>query len=190
MTNRFTMCAALMAFGAILICGCKSEDKDDHMMSKTSSMSSTAVAMIKPAQAAATQPSNKNVMGDVSFTSMDNGVKVVAHLSGLSPGKHGFHIHESGDLSDPALKSAGAHFNPAHTHHGGPDTPEHHAGDIGNITADAQGNAHLEIMLMNVKLDELVGKSVIVHAGVDDLKTDPAGNSGGRVAGGVIEMRQ
>src|SRR5438874_460500 len=117
MSTRLTSCAALLALAAILVCGCKSQDKDDRGMSKTSSMGPKAVAMIKPAQAAATQPSNKSVMGDVSFTSMDNGVKVVAHLSGLSPGKHGFHIHESGDLSDPQLKSAGAHYNPAHTRH-------------------------------------------------------------------------
>ena len=188
MTNRLTMCAALLA-AAILVSGCKSQGKNDHMSSKMS-MGPSAMAMIKPAQAAATQPSNKNVMGDASFNQADNGVKVVANLSGLSPGKHGFHIHESGDLSDPQLKSAGAHYNPTHMRHGGPDTAEHHAGDLGNITADAQGNAHMEMTMKNVSLDELIGKSVIVHAGVDDLKTDPAGNSGGRVAGGVIQSQR
>src|SRR5438552_2801107 len=125
MIDRMTMFAALLAAG-FFISACKSHDNDDM---KTSSTAQKAVAMIKPAAAAATQPSNKNVTGEVTFTQADNGVKVAAHLSGLSPGKHGIHIHESADLSDPQLKSAGSHYNPMHTRHGGPDTPEHHSGD-------------------------------------------------------------
>jgi len=175
----------------MLVAGCKSKDNGDSgsSMKMASTMGKTAVAKIKPAAAAATQPANQHVTGQVTFTDCgSNCVKVMAHIVGLAPGEHGIHIHEGADLSDPMLKGAGAHYNPGHTHHGGPDTSVHHAGDLGNINADAAGSAHLDITIKGVNLDDIIGKSVIVHAGVDDLKTDPAGNSGGRVAGGVIEF--
>jgi Cu-Zn family superoxide dismutase len=148
---------------------------------------SGATATIKPSQAAATQPSNKDVTGTLSFAQQDQDVHVTGDLTGLSPGKHGIHIHAKADMSDPQLKSAGPHWdNGGKHHHGGPDVAEHHTGDLGNITADDSGKAHVDAMLKNVKLDDLNGKSVIIHAGEDDLKSDPAGNSGGRVAGGEI----
>jgi Cu-Zn family superoxide dismutase len=85
--------------------------------------------------------------------------------------------------------SAGGHFNPMHEHHGGPHTAERHVGDFGNIEVDASGKGHL---VWKGKLDlsgpnSIIGKSVIVHEKTDDLKTDPAGNSGARFACGVIE---
>jgi flagellar hook-basal body protein len=81
------------------------------------------------------------VTGLVSFTQMNDGVKVIVRLSGLAPNTtHGFHIHEKGDLSDPALASAGAHFNPKGHKHGGPQSAMAHAGDLGNVTSDANGN--------------------------------------------------
>src|SRR5205823_8213260 len=143
----------------ILAIGCKSKDKNGT----SSKMSPTAVAVLRPAGGAATMPANKNVTGTVTFTEVSGGVQVVANVSGLSPGSHGFHVHEAGNLSDPALKGAGAHYNPNHTQHGGPDSPVHHVGDLGNIVADASGNAHLEAMLPNVRLTDLQGRSVIVH---------------------------
>ena len=154
----------------------------------------TAVAKIMPSRAATTRPSASHVTGTVTFTAVDGGVMVVADLQGLKPDSHhGFHIHEKGDLSAPDLSSAGGHFNPDQHHHGGPHSAASHAGDLGNITADGQGNAHLEITLHNVTLETgprgLIGRSVIVHADPDDLKTDPAGNAGPRIAGGVIELQ-
>lgn len=162
--------------------------------SPTQNKGTTAVAKIMPSQAATTRPTASHVMGTVMFTAVDGGVMVVADLQGLKPdSNHGFHIHEKGDLSAPDLSSAGGHFNPDHHHHGGPHSAASHAGDLGNITADAQGNAHLEIMLHDVTLETgprgLIGRSVIVHADPDDLKTDPAGNAGPRIAGGVIELQ-
>src|ERR1700730_1558337 len=79
------------------------------------------VAKLNPA-------SGSQVTGTVTFMATSDGAQAVVDLSGLTPGKHGFHIHEKGDCSDPKANSAGAHFNPTHSHHGGPDTPEHHAG--------------------------------------------------------------
>ena len=134
--------------------------------------------------------SGSKVTGTVTFTKMGDDVQVVADLQGLSPGKHGFHIHEKGDCSAPDAASAGGHFNPMHQHHGGPTSAEHHVGDLGNIEADAAGKAHLDWKgKMNLTgTDSIVGKSVVVHDKEDDLKTDPAGNAGPRVACGVIEI--
>jgi Cu-Zn family superoxide dismutase len=148
----------------------------------------TLSVTLSPAKAAATQPSNTNVTGSLTFTQQDQDVHVMGDVMGLSPGKHGMHIHEKADLSDPQLKSAGPHMDMGGKHHhGGLDTPERHAGDLGNIAADDSGKAHVDLVMKNVKLDDLRGHSVIVHASEDDMKTDPAGNSGGRVAGGEIK---
>jgi superoxide dismutase, Cu-Zn family len=137
--------------------------------------------------------SGSQVTGTVTFTAAGDGAQAVLDIIGLKPGKHGFHIHDKGDCSDPKANSAGAHFNPTHSHHGGPDTAERHAGDFGNIEADASGKVHVELKMKGLKLsgaDSIVGKSVIVHEKEDDLKTDPTGNSGDRVACGVIEAAQ
>jgi Cu-Zn family superoxide dismutase len=135
--------------------------------------------------------SGSQVTGTVTFTKSGDDVQVVADFTGLKPGKHGFHIHEKGDCSAPDAASAGAHFNPTHQHHGGPTTPpERHAGDLGNIEADASGKAHLDWKgKMSLSgTDSIIGKSVVVHEKDDDLKTDPSGNSGARIACGVIEV--
>ncbi len=133
--------------------------------------------------------SGSQVTGTVVFTKTGDEVQVVADIQNLKPGKHGFHIHEKGDCSAADASSAGGHFNPTHQHHGGPTTAEHHVGDLGNIEADASGRAHLDWKgKMNLPgADSIVGKSVVVHEKEDDLKTDPAGNSGARIACGVIE---
>jgi Cu-Zn family superoxide dismutase len=141
-----------------------------------------AVANLQPS-------SGSQVKGTVTFTKMGDDVQVVADVENLKPGKHGFHIHEKGDCSAPDASSAGAHFNPTHQHHGGPDSVERHAGDFGNITADASGKGHLDWKgkLKFSGAESIIGKSVIVHEKEDDLKTDPSGNSGTRIACGVIE---
>jgi Cu-Zn family superoxide dismutase len=130
------------------------------------------------------------VKGHVTFTQMEGGVKVVAHIEGLAPGKHGFHLHEKPIEGDDP-KSAGGHWNPGKHDHGGPDAPAHHAGDLGNITADEKGVAHLEVTLKGLTIAagdmSVVGKSVIVHEKEDDLKSQPAGNAGDRIGGGTVE---
>jgi Cu-Zn family superoxide dismutase len=147
-----------------------------------------AIAVIRPTE-------GSQAAGLVTFTATDGGVKVVADVTGLSPGKHGFHIHEYGDVSDAAkAMSTGGHYDPEGTHHHalagaeGTDAP-HHAGDMGNLIADETGKAHLEMVLTGVTLmgptDPIVGRSVIVHAKPDD-GGQPTGNAGGRVGAGVI----
>jgi Cu-Zn family superoxide dismutase len=132
--------------------------------------------------------SGSKVTGTVTFTKVGDEVEVVADIQNLTPGKHGFHIHEKGDCSAPDASSAGAHFNPTQKHHGGPTTADHHAGDLGNITADASGKAHLDGKgkLSLSGTDSIIGKSVVVHQKEDELKTDPSGNSGVRIACGPI----
>src|SRR5207253_8217147 len=80
--------------------------------------------------------SGSQVTGTVTFTKVGDEVQVVADIQSLTPGKHGFHIHEKGDCSAADAASAGAHFNPTQKHHGGPTTPDHHSGDLGNLEAD------------------------------------------------------
>ena len=137
------------------------------------------------------------IHGTVTFTQEADGIKVVADIEGLSPGKHGIHIHEKADLSKPDLSGAGPHFNPggARHKHAGPEDAQRHAGDLGNLIADENGHAHLELTVEQNVLsidgpkNGVVGHSVIVHEKEDDLKSQPAGNSGGRIAGGKIELK-
>ncbi len=141
-----------------------------------------AIAVLHPT-------TGSTVAGTVTFTAVGDGVKVVADLTGLTPGKHGFHIHEFGDCSSPDAKSAGGHFNPTNHQHGAPDATDRHAGDLGNIEADASGKVHVDVSDKVMKLsgsDSIVGHAVIVHEKADDLKTQPTGDAGGRVACGVI----
>src|SRR5437763_10008508 len=132
--------------------------------------------------------SGSQVTGTVTFTKVGDEIQVVADIQSLKPGKHGFHIHEKGDCSAADAASAGAHFNPTQKHHGGPMTVDHHTGDLGNIEADASGKAHLDWKgkLSLSGKDSIIGRSVVVHEKEDDLKTDPAGNSGARIACGAI----
>jgi Cu-Zn family superoxide dismutase len=144
----------------------------------------SATAVVRPA-------SGSQAHGTVKFTQVGTRVRVDAEIAALAPGMHGMHIHEKGDCSAPDATSAGPHFNPAAKKHGGPETPEHHAGDLGNINANEYGKATLSIMVDGISVgtgaDGVIGRGVIVHADVDDLKTDPTGNSGGRIGCGVIE---
>jgi len=142
-----------------------------------------AVAVLHPT-------AGNKVSGTITFTEVADGVQVQAEITGLTPGNHGFHVHEFGDCSAADASSAGAHFNPTHESHGGPDAAERHVGDMGNVQADASGKAKLEYVDHQISLTNdqrsVIGRSVIVHAKADDLKSQPAGDSGARVACGVI----
>lgn len=129
------------------------------------------------------------VSGTVSFLQMDGFVQINGILTGLKPGKHGFHIHEFGDESSPDGAAAGGHFNPGKKPHGGPNSEEHHAGDLGNIVADKNGKANIEIKAKGLSLSgphSIIGRGLVVHVGEDDLHSQPAGNAGGRAGVGVI----
>jgi Cu-Zn family superoxide dismutase len=129
--------------------------------------------------------------GTVMLMSMAGGVHFSGVISGLTPGPHGVHIHEIGDCSAPDGSSAGGHFNPNSANHGAPNTIPHHAGDLGNIVAGADGRAELNVHASDLTLgpgaNSVLGKSIIIHAGADDFKTQPTGNSGARVACAVLQ---
>ena len=149
----------------------------------------TTLARAEKAVAVLHSASGSKVTGTVTFTKTDDGVRVVADVEGLTPGDHGFHIHEFGDCSAADATSAGGHFNPGKHPHAGPDMPMRHEGDLGNLTADAAGKAHYERVDKDLNLtgdDSIIGRSVIAHEKMDDLKTQPTGNAGARVACGVV----
>jgi Cu-Zn family superoxide dismutase len=137
--------------------------------------------------------SGSQVSGTVGFSPTTDGVRVQARISGLTPGEHGFHIHEVGDCSAADASSAKGHFNPAGKPHGHHGSMEHHAGDMPNLVADAAGNASLvaEVAMLTLTSgpNNIVGRSVVIHADPDDYKSQPAGNSGKRIACGVIQSR-
>lgn len=141
-----------------------------------------AIAVLHPTK-------GSDVQGIVTFTKSGEEIKIVADITGLTPGKHGFHIHVYGDCSSPDGNSAGGHFNPTNNPHAAHDAAQRHVGDLGNLEADASGKAHLEltdnVMTMSGE-KSIIGRSVIVHEKEDDLKSQPVGNAGGRLACGVI----
>jgi superoxide dismutase, Cu-Zn family len=143
----------------------------------------SAVARLEPTKGNATA-------GTVTFTQNGDKVRVEAKISGLTPGGHGFHIHEKGDCSSGDGMSAGGHFNPTAKAHGNPANSDHHTGDMPMLVADASGNASLSVDLGGMTVGngatDVVGKAIIVHKDADDYTTQPTGNSGARVACGVI----
>jgi Cu-Zn family superoxide dismutase len=145
-----------------------------------------AVAVLYPTE-------GNDVSGTVTFTQMDNGVEVEADLVGLGSGKHGFHIHEYGDCSAPDGKSAGGHYNPTGQPHAGPGQSKRHMGDLGNIEAHNSAKAsykRLDSQLVLNGQNSIIGRGIIVHGGADDLKSQPSGAAGPRMACGVIGIAQ
>jgi Cu-Zn family superoxide dismutase len=143
-----------------------------------------AVAIIHPTKGNA-------AAGTVTFTEQPDGMAITARVTGLPPGKHGFHIHEFGNCACDDALCAGDHFNPEQLPHGGPDDLKRHAGDLGNIVAAADSTATYEAVDKRLTLrgpHSIIGRSIIVHAGEDDLVSQPSGNAGARIGAGVIGL--
>lgn len=164
----------------------RAQDGHDHGAAAADPFAgvTAAIAVMHPTQ-------GSQVKGVVRFTREGEAVKVVADIEGLAPNsRHGFHVHEFGDCSAPDATSAGGHYNPEGHAHAGPSDTTRHAGDFGNLEADAQGKAHLELTVQNITIagakNPVLGRGLIVHADPDDLKSQPTGNAGARVACGVI----
>ncbi len=149
----------------------------------------------KPVEVTLAPTAGNRAAGTLTVTSVPDGVHFHGRLTGLLPGStHGFHIHEHGDCSAPDASTAGGHFNPTGTAHGDPMGMTHHAGDIPNQIADAQGAMDVDVTVHGVTLgsgvsDDVIGRSMIVHRDADDYATQPSGNSGPRLACGVILKR-
>jgi len=154
------------------------------LASAASAQSARAVATLAPT-------AGHTAHGTVTFEQQGQTMLVTAKVSGLEPGPHGFHVHEKGDCSAPDATSAGGHFNPSGQPHGNPKSAAHHAGDMPMLVADAAGKASLTFEYGPATLghgpNDIMGKAVVVHADADDFETQPAGNSGARVACGVIK---
>jgi Cu-Zn family superoxide dismutase len=141
-----------------------------------------AIAVLHPGKAG-------KVGGTIHFHKRAGGVHVMGTVTGLAAGAHGFHVHEFGDCSAADFTSAGSHFNPTHEPHGAPDAAKRHEGDMGNIQAGADGTARVDYTDSRLDFegdDSILGRAVIVHEKADDLKTQPTGDAGGRLACGVI----
>lgn len=158
-------------------------------------VSSLAVAAPR-AQAVLRDTEGKKV-GTADFTSVDGGVQVSLKVKGLTAGLHGFHVHELGSCVAPEFKSAGGHFNPDEKKHGVVNPSGAHVGDLDNLTVDVKGDGSGEFVVLRASLESAPGgllkkdgTSLVLHADPDDLKSDPAGNSGKRIACGVIRAKK
>jgi superoxide dismutase, Cu-Zn family len=191
----------LCATAALLTaCGQKQEDAPPAMSENAASgtTSTPPVATPEPAKASAGATASlaptqgQKASGALMLMTEGSGIHITGTVSGLTPnGEFGFHIHEKGDCSAPDASSAGGHFNPTHAQHGNPQGDAHHAGDMLNAKSDAQGMAQVNTTAAGVTLgsgqpDDVVGKAIVMHEKPDDYQSQPAGNSGARIACGVI----
>ncbi len=178
---------------AISFTSCKKEKK----VTKTVETETTETAVVAPKKIkiALNAKSDSNVSGNVVFKEVDGVVSMTAIISGLSPGQHAIHIHDSSDCSSIDGKSAGGHWNPTAQPHGkwGIETG-YHKGDIGNFTADENGNGTISFTTdqwcigCGIETKDILGKGIIVHAGTDDLTSQPSGAAGARVScAGIIQ---
>jgi Cu-Zn family superoxide dismutase len=141
-----------------------------------------ASVAIKPWSAKAA--SDNKVSGEIQFAPTSTGMEVSGTLNNLPEGLHGLHIHENGDCGKP-----GNHFAPSGNRHGDPAKSEHHLGDLGNVEADASNQAVVSINVPELALNgknSILGHALVVHAGADDLTSQPSGNSGDVIGCGII----
>ena len=164
----------------------KHGNKHGKMHGKMHAPVTAAVCVLQPTE-------GNDVHGTVWFKQTEEGVKISATVEGLTPGKHGFHVHQFGNITAPDGTSAGGHFNPMKEDHAGPMDEMRHAGDLGNLVADENGVATYEWTDPNMMLHgpmSILGRGLVVHAGEDDLKSQPTGAAGARVAVGVIGVAE
>lgn len=164
----------------ILLVSCSSHEKKEEKKKETA---------ITKTMSDIHSPGDK-VKGQFEAMEANDEIKIKVKVSGLKPNsKHGFHIHENGVCEGPDFKSAGGHFNPYNMPHGAPHMKSH-LGDLGNLEANRKGVAEKEITIAKHEADDLqkiIGKALIVHEKADDMKTQPTGDAGGRIACGIIK---
>lgn len=171
-----TIKPVLIAAATALLAACQS--------TPDSSEPARANAALKPTK-------GSKAFGEATFEQVGDKVRVVVFVQGLKPGQeHGLHIHEKGDCSNDGM-AAGGHFNPHGKPHGRPGTSERHAGDLPSLKANKRGRANVQVDVDGITVTpgkaSIIGRAIVVHAMPDDFKTQPTGNSGGRIACGVIQ---
>jgi Cu-Zn family superoxide dismutase len=158
------------------------------------SCKSDAESDVSEASAIIEGRSGRRASGFASFTEVPGGVLIVVDIQGATPGTHGIHIAQYGDCDAANASSAGPHFDPVDTSHGSPDSSIHHAGDLGNIEIDQKGVGHYERTIRGLTVRpspySVVYRALVLNERADDFKTQPAGDSGARIACGVILPRE
>ncbi len=146
----------------------------------------------KGATATVEAKSDSKVAGMGTFSEKGGKVTFKLEVTGVPAGEHAVHIHEKGDCSSPDGKSAGGHWNPSTDEHGKWEAEHHHMGDIGNMTVGADGKGTVTLTTDKWSIgtgqpNDVIGKSIVIHGGVDDFKTQPTGNAGNRIGCAVIK---
>ncbi|KAA5541114.1 superoxide dismutase family protein [Roseiconus nitratireducens] len=152
--------------------------QDEHHEHGAGELPTLGIAVITPTK-------GNKVRGTLRLMQKGDELRIRGRISNLTPGEHGFHIHQFGDERGTDGTATGGHFNPDGHQHGAPGSTSH-AGDLGNITADAEGVAKVDVVTSGTKLHFILGRAFVVHAGKDDLASQPSGAAGARVATGVI----
>ena len=181
------MAAATAVF--LTACGSSAPPKPAAPEVSTTSTAKQAVANLAAA-------SGSLVSGKITAVPMAGGVHLTGTVGGLPANStHGLHVHEKGDCSAADASSAGPHFNPLAAAHGKAESGAHHAGDMDNVVANAEGVVTVDVHVSGVTLgggaaNDIAGRALVVHAAPDDYTSQPAGNAGARVACGVIRVTQ
>lgn len=189
---RLPVIVALLVAG---LAACASTPREPSPAASVPEAPIGATALGRHAVVHLTGASGSLVSGSLQLVGNARGVRINGVVGGLAPGSsHGFHIHELGNCSAADAASAGGHFNPTASVHGRAGSRHHHAGDIDNLVAGWDGIAHVDLQLPGVSLgdggrDDIAGRAFVVHAAPDDYRTQPSGNSGARIACGVIALQ-
>ncbi len=170
----------LFLVSACVLVAAESDESHEHQHAD----GQKALARIDP-------KSGSTLTGLATFSEVQGGTLVEIHVENAPVGWHAVHVHEKGDCSAADGSSAGGHFNPATLNHGSPHAVgAHHAGDLGNMEVTADGKGHHVILMPDLAVasgpNSVVGHAIVVHAGIDDLVTQPTGNAGGRIGCGEI----
>ena len=182
--RKFSVVILLILF--VMGCAQQSQNQEAQQEQQSETNYTQLVAVVHPTE-------GYEATGSVTFTKVDEGVRVQGNFEGLSTGKHGFHIHQYGDCTASDGTSAGGHYNPNDNQHGSPTQDDRHMGDMGNLVVGEDGNATIDYVDSKIKLNgpnNIIGRGIVIHGGEDDFESQPSGAAGPRVACGVVGITQ
>jgi superoxide dismutase, Cu-Zn family len=180
-----TKCVAVLAAGSLVglaVLGLRTQAAAPEKSNAAAGVTKASAQLIP------TTKTQSTVKGTVTFTKTAHGMHVQGEITGLTPGEHGFHVHEFGVWNEDGTASGG-HFNPLGAAHAGHDSAKRHVGDMGNIKADSSGKAMVDLDDDQMSFEgptSILGRGLVVHAKADDLKSQPSGDAGGRLAVAII----